>query len=175
MPEKLNLSDKIWNRIFSIPWVTQLWAKLKGDKNSSLHNAPIPFSRLKKPFHLCRAALITTGGIHLPDQTPFDMENPDGDAGYRELPADVATGQIVITHKYYDHRDADRDVNIIFPIDRFRELVDRQVIGELAPRHFGFMGHIEGDQLPILLEKKIPEVIEKLKTDEVDIVLLTPA
>ena len=62
-----------------------------------------PLRRFTKPLDECRAALITTGGIHLPEQKPFDMTNPDGDPSYREIPGDVVTGDIVITHKYYDH------------------------------------------------------------------------
>lgn len=103
------------------------------------------------------------------------MENPEGDASYREIPGNVASRTLTITHKYYNHSDADKDVNIIFPIDRFRELVDAGVIGAIAPRHFSFMGHIEGQQLPILINRTAPEVAQMLKKDEVDFAFLTPA
>lgn len=103
------------------------------------------------------------------------MESPDGDASYRIIPGDVDTSQIVITHKYYNHSDADKDINIIFPLDRFRELKQAGVIGDIAPRHFGFMGHIKGAQLPILIEKTAPEVARMLIEDQVDVAFLTPA
>jgi len=177
MPEKKSLGDKIGNWIFSIPFVLQYWAKKQSRQSEAvLKDAQsIPFARLKKPLKDCRFSLITTGGIHLPDQPPFDMENPDGDASYRIIPGEVDTSEIVITHKYYNHTDADRDVNIIFPLDRFRKLKERGVIGDIAPRHFGFMGHIEGAQLPLLNEKTAPEVARMLIEDQVDVAFLTPA
>ncbi len=120
-------------------------------------------------------AILTTGGIHLPDQTPFDMQNPDGDASYRMVPGDVDTSKLVITHKYYDHSDADTDPNVIFPLDRFRDLVDQGVVGGIGPRNFGFMGHIDADQVGILNQQTAPEVAAKLSEDGVDFAFLTPA
>jgi len=120
-------------------------------------------------------ALITTGGVHLPDQPPFDMENPDGDASYRVIPGNVDFDSLIITHKYYNHNDADEDMNVMFPLAIFRDLAAQGVIADVAPRHFGFMGHIEGEQIPILNQKTAPEVAAKLRADGVDFAFLTPA
>ncbi len=177
MAEKRSIYERIMNRLFALPAVAQLWAKRAARGTSTLVDlsGDIPFARLRKPLAQCTVALITTGGIHLPEQTPFDMENPDGDASYRELPGNVDMQRIAITHKYYDHTDADTDLNVIFPLTHFRDLVSRGVIGALAPRHFGFMGHIEGAQLPILNGRTAQEVATKLRADRVDIAFLTPA
>ena len=177
MPEKRTLTERLWNRIYAIPAVAQLWARLTAGRTEALVHLSdeIPFARPSKPLAASRIALITTGGIHLPEQSPYDMANPDGDPTYREIPGDVNTGEIVITHKYYDHSDADEDLNVIFPLDHFRELVERGVVGELAPRHFGFMGHIDGDLIGILNERTAPEVAAKLRDDGVDFAFLTPA
>jgi D-proline reductase (dithiol) PrdB len=177
MTEKRTAGDKFGNWFFGIPVIAQLWAKRQARRTaaSMALTGEIPFTRLSKPLSACRAALVTTGGIHLPEQTPFDMDNPEGDATYREIPGDVSLDRLTITHKYYNHTDADADPNIIFPLDRFRELAAAGVIGSVAPRHFSFMGHIEGDQLPILLERTAPEVAGKLRADGVDFAFLTPA
>ena len=118
---------------------------------------------------------MTTGGVHLPEQPPFDMDNPDGDATYRAIPTDTPPERITITHKYYDHSDADADLNVIFPLEHFRSLVQTGIIGSLASHHFGFMGHIEGEQVTILNERTAPEVAAKLRADGVDFAFLTPA
>ncbi len=177
MAEKRSIYEKIANRFFAIPAVAQLWAKRSATRTQGLVDlsGAIPWTLLKKPLNQCTVALVTTGGIHLPTQSPFDMENPDGDASYRAIPVDVDIAQITITHKYYDHTDADTDLNVIFPLTHFRDLVTRGVIGALAPRHFGFMGHIEGTQLPILNERTAPEVATTLRADKVDVAFLTPA
>lgn len=177
MAEKRSFAEKLSNRLFGIPAVAQLWAKLTAGRVGGLVDlsSGIPFARRQKPLRQSKVALLTTGGIHLVDQPPFDMENPDGDATYREIPGDVALAQITITHKYYDHTDADADLNVIFPLSHFRDLVAKGIIGALAPRHFGFMGHIDGEQVSILNERTAPAVAAKLRADGVDFAFLTPA
>lgn len=177
MPKKRTLFEQLSNRLFAIPTVAQWWAKRTAEKTASFVDVStgIPFAPLRRPLHECRVALLTTGGIHLPDQPPFDMENPDGDPTYREIPGDVDPKQITITHKYYDHSDADKDLNVIFPLDHFRDLVTKQVIGELNRRHFGFMGHIDNELIETLNRWKAPEIAAKLRADGVDFAFLTPA
>jgi D-proline reductase (dithiol) PrdB len=80
----------------------------------------------------------------------------------------------MITHDYYDHADADRDVNIVFPVERLRELAAAGEIGKLAERHYAFMGHITGPHVETLRRRTGPEVAALLKKAGVDVVLLTP-
>ena len=177
MSENLNWLQKMSNRFFAVPTVAQTWAKLTAGRADAIPqlDSGIPFHRLGKRLSTSRFALITTGGVHLKSQPPFDMENPDGDPSFREVPLTVDLNDLAITHKYYDHRDADEDVNVIFPLDHFRQLADQGVIGELAPRHFGFMGHIDGPLVARLMDGSAPQVARMLKDDAVDAVLLTPA
>lgn len=177
MPDERTLAERIWNRIYAIPAVAQLWARVTAGRTGDLVDlsGDIPFASMRTPLHQARAALITTGGIHLPEQEPFDMENPDGDPSYRTIPGDVDPDRITITHKYYDHSDADADLNVIFPLDHFRDLVDKGVIGSLADRHYGLMGHIDADLINVLNSRTAPEVAAKLRADGVDFAFLTPA
>ena len=177
MPDERTFLERIANRFYGVPAVAQWWAKLTAGRTDGLVDVSgaIPFVPFDKPLSQATVALLTTGGIHLPDQPPFDMENPDGDATYREIPGDVNPAAITITHKYYDHTDADADLNVIFPLAHFRDLAQQGVIGGIAPRHFGFMGHIDGAQVPILNEQTAPEVAAKLRADGVDFAFLTPA
>lgn len=165
------------NRFYAIPAVTRWWARrtaLRMQEGEGMAKS-LPFAMLGKPLGQCRVALVTTAGVHLAHQLPFDMQNPDGDATYREIPATAAPGDLLITHNYYDHSDADRDLNVVFPLALFSELVGRGVIGSMAPRHFGFMGHIDGPLLPVLTRKSAPDVAAKLRKDGVDFAFLTPA
>lgn len=177
MSERKTWFERVMNRFYAIPSVLQLWAGRAARRSAELvaGDESIPFTRLHKPLSAARGVLITTGGIHLKTQPPFDMENTDGDASYREIPDDVAMNEITITHKYYDHRDADADLNVIFPLAHFHDLVRRRVIGSLASRHFGFMGHIEGKQLTILMKRSAPQVAAMLRSEGVDFAFLTPA
>jgi D-proline reductase (dithiol) PrdB len=134
-----------------------------------------PWTPLRKKIAASRIALITTGGVHLQSQAPFDMRNPSGDASFREIPAETPAEQLLITHNYYDHSDAGRDVNILFPLERFRELESCGEIGSNNRRHFSFMGHITGELIDVLVSETVPLVVDALVEDSVDAVLLTPA
>ena len=129
-----------------------------------------PFVRPKKPLYKSRLALVTTGGVHLPDQPRFDIDDPAGDYSYREIPA--TADDLTWTHAYY-RPDEGSDLNAVFPLQTLRRLVSDGAVGELSARHFSFMGAIH-DPTP-LVERTAPEVADKLVEDQVDLVLLTPS
>jgi len=122
-----------------------------------------------------RVALITTAGVHLNSDVPFNMRDPAGDPTFREIPADAPPGTWTITHNYYDHTDADKDINVVFPFERLRELAELGEIGALNQRHFSFMGHILPPHIHTLMHSTAPQVARLLKQDGVDIAILTPA
>ncbi len=134
----------------------------------------IPWTPAAIPLHRATLALVTTAGIHHRRQTPFDMVDTNGDPSYRELDSATLFDDFVITHDYYDHSDADKDPNIILPLDRLKELVEEKILGGLAATHYSFMGHIDGPHIDTLINKTAVEVADKLRADQVDIVLLTP-
>ena len=86
---------------------------------------------LQKLLERCRVALLSSGGIYIKDeQPPF---NPDrDDLTFREIPNDVERETLAISHDNYDHTDAMKDINCMFPIDRLRELDAQGIIGEFA-------------------------------------------
>jgi D-proline reductase (dithiol) PrdB len=174
MPDRDALRQRIYHAagmLFSrVPALARRW----GRSFNALAFNQVPFARLHKPLRACRMALITTGGVHLNDQPPYDMADPRGDPTFRVIPAGTPRAPLTITHDYYDHRDAERDLNILFPIELFRELAGRGHIGSLADC-YSFMGHIEPPHVETLLRVTAPQVAGKLKQDRVDAVLLTPA
>jgi D-proline reductase (dithiol) PrdB len=135
----------------------------------------IPWTRLTTDVAQSRLALITTGGVHLRSQPPFDMLDPQGDPTFREIPQDTVLSDLMITHNYYDHTDADKDINIILPVERVYDLKQAQDIGAVNWRHFSFMGHILKHHIDTLMHESAPAVAAALKQDEVDIAILTPA
>ncbi len=135
----------------------------------------IPWTKPARPLNQAKLALVTTSGIHHRHQQPFDMSDPDGDPSYRALSGERIFDDYQITHDYYDHSDARKDPNIIFPLERLRELVSEGILGSLAQTHYAFMGHIDGRHISALVEKTAGEIARKLKADQVDLVLLTPA
>ena len=87
---------------------------------------------------------------------------------------DASSADFTINDSYYNHADADEDLNCVFPIDRLREMVAAGEIGSIAPRFWsGFMGRIY-DRTKVI-EESAPAFVEKLNEDGVDILLAAPA
>lgn len=134
----------------------------------------IPWTPVIKPLRECKLALVTTAGVHHKRQQPFNMSDANGDPTFRIIDATTPLTDLMITHDYYDHSDADRDINIVFPVDRLREFKEEGLIGDTADIHYSFMGHIIGPHIPELMSRTAVEVAKKLKSDKIDAVLLTP-
>jgi D-proline reductase (dithiol) PrdB len=127
-----------------------------------------------KPLRESRVAIVTTAGLHLSHQPPFDLKIKGGDPGYRWIDRDVAAGDLLIAHRSqsFDHAGIEEDRNLCFPIDRFRELVSEGVVGSLNHRHLSFMGSITAPGR--LMTQTAPEAAAALKSDEVDLAYLVP-
>ncbi|MDT8421017.1 MAG: glycine/sarcosine/betaine reductase selenoprotein B family protein [Desulfuromonadales bacterium] len=158
-----------------VGWFPPLGRTLAAGYQPAVGSAEIPWQPLGKPLSVCKVAVVTTAGIHHGFQPPFDMTDADGDPSFRQLNAATLWDDFTITHDYYDHSDAERDPNIVLPLDRLREFEQEGLIGCLATTHYGFMGHVTGRHLAELVEKSAVEVANLLKKDQVDLVLLSPA
>jgi len=128
----------------------------------------IPWSPLKKSISDSTVVLITTGGVHLRSDRPF---NVNSDSSFRVIPDDTQPGDLAISHQAYDRTDALRDINLVFPIERLRQLEEERVIGRLAEQHYGFglMGSAKR------LMPSIKEVARRISESGVDLALLVPA
>lgn len=133
-----------------------------------------PWAPLPGPLSGLKLALVTTAGVHLKTDEPFDMVDKDGDPSFRVVPSDTPVDNLKITHDYYDHTDAEKDINIVFPVDRLKELRDEGRIGSLAPRFFGFMGHINEKHIPRFIEESVPAAAKMMREDGVQAALITP-
>lgn len=134
-------------------------------------NISAPWTPIVKPLAESRVALISSGGVYRRDQPPFKPDK--NDITFREIPADTDVRELRISHDYYDHSDAEQDVNCVFPIERMRELAAEGYLGSLSEKHFTFMGRIF--RKTGLLSEMIPGLITRLKELGVDLAFLVPA
>jgi D-proline reductase (dithiol) PrdB len=135
---------------------------------------PIPWAPLRKPLSESRLALVTTAGLTLPSQVPFDAGVRGGDFSYREIPDDTPASSLSDTHRSesFDHTGIERDPNLALPLDRAHELVTCGRVGVTNHRHFSFMGSITAPGR--LVQQSAPEVAQNLVDDQVDVALLVP-
>lgn len=143
---------------------------------------PIPWAPLTSSLEQSRFALLTSAGIYLAaEQPPFDLEGERqdprwGDPSYRVIPRGTRQEKIGISHLHINTRDAEEDFNILLPLARFEELAAAGEIGDLADRHYSFMGYQGFPPDTTAWETKYaPQVIGMLREDQVTCVLLTPA
>ena len=128
----------------------------------------IPYTPRFRELNQTTFALVSTAGVHLRDQEPYNME---GDNSWRLIPGDVQASQLMVTHDHYNHQDADQDINCIFPIDRLRELAARGIIGGVSDKHLGFMGFSQN--LHDLYERVAPEMAKIISRSKAEGVILT--
>lgn len=132
----------------------------------------VPFTPFDRELAKSNIALVTAGGVHLRDQEPFNIADELGDLSYRVIPHDAPSSQLMVTHHHYDHRDADQDINIVFPIDVLRDLEAENFIGGIARKHVGYMGYTM--QLKAMYEGTAPEIANEIdKGGRADAVILT--
>ena len=139
---------------------------------TTLSRKCVPFTPFERELAKSNIAIVTAGGVHLKDQEAFNIADELGDLGYRVIPQDVDSSQLMVTHHHYDHTDADQDINVVFPIDVLRDLEGEKFIGGLARKHIGYMGYTM--QLKAMYEGTAPEIANEIdKGSRADAVILT--
>jgi D-proline reductase (dithiol) PrdB len=120
------------------------------------------------PLRERRVAIITTSGIHERGARPFEV----GSADYRMIAGDTPSGDVVMSHisVNFDRTGFQEDLNVVFPLERLRELHKDGVVGAISDFHYSFMG-----ASPIqAFEPKARELAGPMKKDRVDAALLVP-
>lgn len=138
----------------------------------------IPWTPLTKSLAECKVALISSGGIALKEDKPFDKEgerqNPWwGDPSYRIIPKIASTKDVEIYHLHFDPEFGRNDINCLLPIQRLNEMEASGEIGEAAESHYSIMGYLpKPDEM---LATSVPAMIQNLKDEGADVVVLVPS
>ncbi len=121
------------------------------------------------PLAQRRVALVTSAGLHRVGDEAFSMV----DLSYRVIPGAIRAEELTMTHSsvHFDRSGFREDVNLVFPIDRLRELEAEGVVGSVADYHYSLMG---AGWLPHQIEPTIRELARLLREDQVDAVCLVP-
>ena len=135
---------------------------------------PLPWSPLRKALAQANVALITTAGLFTPEQVPFDESIRGGDTTFRTIGRDTSLASLDDAHRSdaFDRSGLEADLNLVFPVDRLRELEGDGVIGSMSARAISFMGSITA---PGRLQRETaPAAADVLVTDGVEAALLVP-
>ncbi|MDF1663357.1 MAG: glycine/sarcosine/betaine reductase selenoprotein B family protein [Planctomycetota bacterium] len=131
-------------------------------------------AKLSKPLSECRISVVTTAAYHLSSQAPFETHSGSSDCSFRELPVNTAVQDLKISHKSdaFDVAALAEDKEIALPLSCLKELAMEGEIGSLGPRHISFMGSLRDPE--DLFQVYGPLLIDVLREDAIDAVLLTP-
>ncbi len=121
------------------------------------------------PLKQRRVAIVTTAGLHRKDQPAFNL----ADTGYRVIDGRANGRDLVMSHSSvnFDRTGFQQDVNVVFPIDRLRELASEGKIGSVADFHYSLMGALWE---PHEIADTAQVIAGLLKQDRVDAALLVP-
>ena len=151
--------------------MVETWIKMEAPRS-------IPWTPLSKPLSECKVALLSSGGIALKDDIPFDQEgerqNPWwGDPSHRIIPKTVSAKDVEIYHLHINPVFARQDINCLLPIQHLNEFEKKGEIGEAAESHYSIMGYLpKPDEM---LAKSVPAIIQRLKAEHVDVLVLVPS
>lgn len=129
---------------------------------------PTPWTPLRRELRHCKAAIVTTAGIRLKTQHSFAR----GSAEFREISVYASPEIVAFDFTNYDPAEAEKDLNVIVPVDRLKELVDRGMLGGLNETFFSFFGlcaDLEG------LRRSAARVGERLRQYGCDVAFVVPA
>jgi D-proline reductase (dithiol) PrdB len=139
---------------------------------SAISRKCVPFTPFDGDLSKATIAIVSAAGVHQVNQEPYQIADDLGDLTYRVIGEDAAESDLMVTHHHYDHNDADKDINVVFPIGILRQLRDEGVIGGIAIKHFGFMGYTM--RLKDMYGETAPQIAKELdRGSRADAVILT--
>ena len=144
----------------------------RGDKIAAqvavpMHFDAAPWAPFKKRLSESKIAVMTTGGVYVEGQKPFDT---DGDWSFREIPLDTPLDQLRIAHTHYDTNGVAEDVDAVLAIHRLLEMQAEGMVGEVLTPTYSFMGYIP--EPSGLIEVTAPDVAGRLNNEGVDGVII---
>ncbi len=133
---------------------------------------PEPAYTAARPLAKATIAIVTTAGIH---RRGDEMFSGMGDQSFRVI--DASERDLLSSHMSpnFDLSGFAADLNVVYPIDRLRELQAEGVVGALSPVNLSFMG-AQGwsPTMETIVLDTGPAAAQRLLSAGVDTVLLTP-
>ena len=120
------------------------------------------------PLSERRVAIVSSAALIHRGDKPF----PFGSGGYRAVPGNWDNNEILISHVSinFDRAGFQRDINVVFPLDRPREFAAEGVIGSVADTHNTVMGSTD----PAAMVESADGIAAALLADGCNAVVLAP-
>ena len=138
-----------------------------------IENSLAPFTPARRALPMLNLALISSAGAYIDGTDPFDLNKPDGDITFREIPTEIDPRDLKFATRGYDETFVQQDINVQIPLARLFEYESNRVIGQLNSAFWSFCGFIP--DAAAFAELTLPKLVDRLKHYEVQAALLIPA
>jgi D-proline reductase (dithiol) PrdB len=120
------------------------------------------------PLSERRVAIVSSAALVHRGDKPF----PFGSGEYRAVPGSWSNNDILVSHVSinFDRAGFERDINVVYPIDRLRELAAEGLIGSVAETHYTVMGSTD----PAAMVDAADSIAALLLADHCNAVVLAP-
>ena len=165
-----------WQKLYADWRREHAAAAANGDVGESyplVRNKRAPFTPARRALPMLNLALISSAGAYLDGTQPFNLNDPDGDATFREIPIEVGPADLKFAARGYDPAAVQADLNTQLPLQRLTEFAANRIIGQLNPVFWSFSGFIPNAAL--VVDEILPRLKERVRRYDVQAALLIPA
>ncbi len=138
-----------------------------------VENIHAPFTPVRRALPMLNLALISSAGGYIGGMDAFNIDSPEGDVNFLEMPVEVEAGDMRYAAKGYDPAAVREDRNSQIPIDRLSEYAANAVIGRLNNVWWSISSHIP-NAARVAVELA-PKLADRLQRYDVQAALLIPA
>ncbi len=150
----VQLVDRVTSSLPPLPWV---------------ESEGVPWTPLQKPLADCTLMMLASAGVHCKTDPPFQSPN---DLTFRLIDSFVDAASLTPSHPAPIRRPGQADVNVVFPIERLRELQAEGVFRALTPQHVSILGAIK--KFRELHHEMAPAIAAHVRQEGADLLLLVP-
>ena len=129
----------------------------------------VPWTPLPRPLANCTIMMLSSAGVHRKDEPPFQFPN---DLSFRLIDSSVNASDLKPSHPSPIRRPGEADINVVFPIERLRELQADGVFRALTSHHVSILGLIK-DYRALHFDMG-PAIAEHARQEGADLLLLVP-
>lgn len=140
--------------------------------------ADIPWTPVTKPLTESRISVVSTAGLSMQGDEPFDMETERkrptwGDPTWRRLRSDVTSSNVQAHHLHIETSHLLADLDVCFPVPLLNELAAEGIIGDVAPSHYSIMG-FQGPDIRRLRDTSCQPIADAMVEEQVDLAVFVP-
>ena len=128
-----------------------------------------PWAPLRKSVETSKVAILGSSGVHRKCDPPFGNAN---DTSFRLIRRDTPVSDLALSHPAPINSPGKKDINVVFPLERFLELEAGGTIGRLADENPSIIGTMR--RYDVVRDELGPAIARHLQKQEADLLCLFP-